>query len=449
MRPALRPLLAVCTLLAACDSPSASRPQEEPLPLDSLSDRGPDPSTPLGWVARNAHVVRSISVTGDFGDLGPLRNAIGDARVVMLGEQSHSDGTTFLAKARLVAFLHQEMGFDVLAWESGIYDMDRSWQRIVAGADVHAATRAGVYPIWGISEQVRPTLDYVASTLERGRPLEMAGFDVPLTGAVADDSLPLHVAQFAREIGSPVVNDPAWGPAMATLRSVGNGRGRFTRPSAADQEALLRVLATLRTHASAAGGRRALWWAQVLESLHAAARMLWAWPMVGGSTPEIDILREDQMSRNLLWLANEHYRGRKIIVWAASSHVARNLPALRSLAGTVQGVPGLRRMGEQVHAVLGSEMYALGFTAARGSWGSPSMPTALQPPLQGSLEAHLDQLGMAYAFIDFRNPAPGGEWLKDALARPFTYTYLRGDWPRVLDGMFYTREMVPSVWQAQ
>ena len=38
----------------------------------------------------------------------------------------------------------------------------------------------------------------------------------------------------------------------------------------------------------------------------------------------------------------------------------------------------------------------------------------------------------------------GGDWLKDVYARPFGYSDMRGDWTRVLDGMIYTRDMVPS-----
>lgn len=444
MHPALRPLLAACLLLAACDSPAAvPSVGRTPAGPGTPDVPPPTPGTPLAWVADNAHVMHSISLDGSFGDLTPLRDAIGDARVVMLGEQTHGDGTTFLAKARLIAFLHREMGFDVLAWESGMYDMDRTWQQILAGVDVPIASGRGMHGVWGGSQQVRPTLAYVAGTLNAGRPLEMAGFDVPISGTVADDSLGLHLAQLAREIRSPVVNDSAWAAAMVTLRNVATRGALRAKPSVEEQQTLLRILGTLRTDAAAAGGRRARWWAQVLETLDASARMTWAQPEWGSSI-ESEIIREDQMSRNLVWLANEHYRGRKIIVWAHTSHISRNLPALRSMAGTVQGVPGLRRMGEQVHAVLGNDMYALGFTAARGSWGLGTAPQPLQPPLEGSLEAHLDQLRMSYAFIDFRNPGAGGEWLRDAVARPTHYNNLRGDWPRVLDGMFYTREMVPS-----
>ena len=84
----------------------------------------------IAWLSANAVPIRSIDPSrqsDDFKDLEPIRRAIGNSRVVILGEQSHGDGATFLAKARLIKFLHQRMGFDVLAWEAGLFnapDMD-------------------------------------------------------------------------------------------------------------------------------------------------------------------------------------------------------------------------------------------------------------------------------------------------------------------------------------
>jgi erythromycin esterase len=426
-----RRLLAACLVLAACDSPSASRAV---------------PATPAEWLEQNAHPLSSISPTDrDFDDLRPLRQAIGDARVVMLGEQSHGDGATFLAKARLIAFLHEEMGFDVLAWESGMYDVERVWAQIQAGEDVLTASRRGIFGIWTNSEQVLPTLDYVESRARTSRPLEMAGFDMQLTTEATHDSLNLQMTRFARDIGSPVVNDPGWAAALTTLRGVSTGAHWVTKPDADAQENVLRLLAALRADASRTGGRRALWWAQVLRSTAEYARLLWSEPpFPEPATAAGAMTRETQMAENLVWLANEHYRGRKVIVWAASLHIARGVDGLRGPAGTPAFGSGWVPMGEQVHRVLGSQMYAVGFTAARGTFGRGASVNPVTRMMDGSLESHLDATGVPYAFLDLRSPGAGGEWLKDVYAMPFGYGWLRGDWTAVLDGMVYIRDMTPS-----
>src|SRR5512134_2516506 len=77
------------------------------------------------WIAGHAVAVRTIDAADeDFRDLDPLIDAIGTARVVQLGEPTHGAGGSFAAKVRLIKFLHQRMGFDVLAWESGLYDVN-------------------------------------------------------------------------------------------------------------------------------------------------------------------------------------------------------------------------------------------------------------------------------------------------------------------------------------
>ncbi|HEX5720591.1 MAG TPA: hydrolase, partial [Thermoanaerobaculia bacterium] len=93
--------------------------------LMSFPALGQDPEQ-VRWLAGHTVAVRSVDPADeDFSDLMPLVQVLGKARVVQLGEATHGDGATFLAKGRLIRFLHQVMGFDVLAWESGIFDVRR------------------------------------------------------------------------------------------------------------------------------------------------------------------------------------------------------------------------------------------------------------------------------------------------------------------------------------
>src|SRR5262249_16345115 len=53
----------------------------------------------VAWLKKHVAPLRSIDPADeDFADLEPIRQAIGDARVVQLSEQSHGDGATFHAR---------------------------------------------------------------------------------------------------------------------------------------------------------------------------------------------------------------------------------------------------------------------------------------------------------------------------------------------------------------
>ena len=63
------------------------------------------------FVFESTSPIRSINANDeDYSDLQDIGQAIGNKRIVMLGELYHGDTTTIQAKTRLVKFLHEKMG---------------------------------------------------------------------------------------------------------------------------------------------------------------------------------------------------------------------------------------------------------------------------------------------------------------------------------------------------
>src|SRR5687767_14299398 len=79
----------------------------------------------IAWIREHHHAIRQPAVQppeDDFADLQFLKEVIGDRRIVQIGESHHSVAEYGTVKTRLIKFLHQQMGFDVLAFESSIYE---------------------------------------------------------------------------------------------------------------------------------------------------------------------------------------------------------------------------------------------------------------------------------------------------------------------------------------
>lgn len=197
---------------------------------------------------------------------------------------------------------------------------------------------------------------YTRSTLKTSRPLRHTGFDIQ--GA--------HLGYVKRLLEIIDALDPKVSDDRDTiaklLTAMAGGYQLSNEEREKGQAALNRVLKGLRSGAPAAKNSHELMFAsKSIENLLALEELR----SKGASDPGY---RDRKMGENLVWLANEFYSGRKIIVWAASMHVARNVETI-SRKGNFS-YRGLMSMGDGVHQQLGTAVYTIAFTAYRGQAGT-------------------------------------------------------------------------------
>jgi erythromycin esterase len=458
----------------------------------AASDAPPAADELQKWIAQRAVPIRSIDASDeDFRDLEPLIDAIGAARVVQLGEPSHQAGSTFAAKVRLIKFLHQRMGFDVVAWESGLYDVHRTQVALRAGQDAVMAAQTGILATWSWTEDVRPLFEYAKATQATRRPLEMAGFDSSLTGAYLNDRFAGDLRSFVRELRDQPQRDRAsglveqalaahqrlWSRSEAGRRVEADGlraallsdrplrdtmaeaRAAFEKsdvsklvPKKEDVDALEQATAALleltRTQRAAFlqvhGARQLTFMERVIENLRVNDRNVY--DRHSNLIVEEWNRRDAQNVRNLRWLIEDGYPGRKIIVWAHNVHVMNAYySADVSRIHVEPPAIGLVPSGVELARWLGDDVYTIAMTHYDGEegWG---VAKPIIPAKAGSLESRLHQLGQPYVFLDFRAlDGNTGHPMRKPLSIRIDKNRedLLTDVTRAFDAVFYVDRMVP------
>lgn len=401
----------------------------------------------------------------DFSDLEPLVRSIGTARIVVLGEATHGDGATSKAKTRFVRFLHERMGFDVVAWEAGLLDCRAMDAALRADVPIEKATREMMYGGWDASRAVRPLFEYARRSWRTPHPLEMAGFDgnrPPRGGAHVSAVLERLLAAAPELQLAPADRKDVNALIRRTTGYFSDEAARLSAELRRRQRDLVLAVIDGAAASPAVGAtlspRELEWNLEVLRSLlveeelgyFSAQNMLhpdesadWGLRWNRG--------RDQQMAETLLWQLDHSFPGRKVIVWAATAHFIRNAASIDSLNGAAN-YRLFDQAGEILARALGPELYTIAFTSSGGECGAE--PRAgerreetvgiVSPPPVDSLEETCHRFGRSFSFVDCRG-APPESWLR----RPFVSVALgglvnRAPWADVVDAFVVIDRQEPE-----
>ncbi|MFI9819772.1 erythromycin esterase family protein [Streptomyces sp. NPDC052013] len=359
----------------------------------------------VGWARQHAEPLRTTEPTRPLDDLGPLRDAVGHARMVGLGEAVHGAAELVDLKHRALRLLVERMGFRSVAWEEDWTTGVRIDTYIRTGQGDPDALVREMGPQWSSSRDVADVLRWLRG-FNAGRvaadQVRFVGVEFFMTRRPAYDAVADYVAgaapERADELGELLEElrpetDDIW-QHISWYQGVENKRPYVHRARQVHE-----LVATVphapddRSHALA---------------LHNARQILSFYEFYALGEDEQSTYRDARAAENLRWWHDR--TGGRTAYWAASPHTA-NAPGIR----LTQPDMGFASAGSYLRGWYGQDYRSIGFTLDHGTVATGAGRTAeLPPPDPGWFEQPLGQVRADQFVLDLHRPAaapPVRAWL--------------------------------------
>lgn len=412
------------------------------LKIGSTSAQGPKPNFEIeNKMASSLYSVSSLNFTDEnFNQFEALKETIGTRRIVLLGEQTHGDGTTFEAKALLCKFLHEEMGFNIIAFESGFYEGFKANEQLNKGENYEKVIPKGIPQRWSEVSQTQPLFNYIQKTIGTKAPLKIAGIDLLFNETYATEALLTDFEKFLDNNTSLVHSSSLF--LREEVMKILTDRGYFPEKQNRDKifESISKTIRILELKPVNHQWNTSSFWAQVWRNFEVNLKNNWS-KKDNSYLREVHFSRRDSMmASNIHWLMEENP---KIIVWSSVTHNMRHFD--HNLLQQMNWSRNTNFTGEYLESWIGKgEMFHLTFTGYEGSYSDISQNYQIiefDQPSSNSLEAVLNKVGppICYLLMD-------DNWSDTYFKASFIFNKeYQSNWSRSIDAIFFTKSMEPSV----
>lgn len=357
----------------------------------------------------------------NYTDIAFLYDILKEKRIVVLGEQTHFDAKTFTMKGRIIKYLHEKLGYDVVLYEAGLYDM---WQMQIADS---LNPSAGLYPFWWDNDENKDIWNYYRQRISAGDSIYFGGFDISITGDMEDSvrSKKLKTYLLSRNINPEDYQGLSLIKNQMRKYSMEYYRGKLTQ---SQKEQILHDFQDIIEHlGNEEHSLEDEIYRRYLTNLKLRYESIWKHD--AGELPRMQ-LRDSLMADNFIWLADTVYNKKRIVVWTASLHALYGEPDV--------SLKGFTSMGKRIKDHFGDSMYTITFS----SYGRLNSEGSLMNRLGNkSLEYLIHRGNYAYAYIDFDSISPKSFLNEEFISGINQGLDIKARWSKRTDMMIYIDTM--------
>ncbi len=368
------------------------------------------------WVSEHIIAFESLDSSLPGADLESLREAIGSARVVGVGESRHDTREQLLLKGLLVRHLIEDLGFRALILEESFPHAESLDRYVTSGeGDLRGLMNrlAGWY-LWD-TEEMLELVQWVRQFNEGCKPgqkVRIFGMDItaPAVGVQGVIDF-LHIAGTdiqldAAKLGLDLQRGDFWPSTWERYAALSNERRGELGES---YDELIEALRLGRARLVASSSEKEYERALLLAEIGRMGNALFS----SADRQEGGAIRERGMAQTVLWILDREIVGEKAIIWAHNLHVAKSPFRMPGLAeGT------LEPMGVQLSEELGEAYIAVGGTFGKGSY-RPDLPPGervFEVVPEDVMDGALDGVRVPIFLIDLRGVEENSEaarWLQE------------------------------------
>lgn len=301
---------------------------------------GPDKKK-LNEIKKSTYTLKDLTIKDtSFSDLKFLDKELLNKNIFLISD-GRQTGSTKIALARIIKYLHQKHNFDLLIVESGFYNTEKMYTKLCRKPkEFDTLAKYGLVNFIGTCKEYYPLLEYIAKESNSKKPLKLAGFDISFSGGNYAHKYLLHeLDSILNERKSAIVKSVRYQKFKMGLDTLFLGLG-----SKLNKEYKLFIANYSDTLFSELKGVDDVgsYWPLILENLNSFIKT----NTPGKEIPD-DLSKNTLILKNFNWLFNAKSKNQKIIVWAPTNMLCKcSFPNCDKTTNT---------LGDYIYNVMGAD----------------------------------------------------------------------------------------------